>query len=340
MTENVKPLTDLEQARRGLGIEEEPQSTSPENADPAPKEEKPAESDPKSPTEAPAESEEEEEEAEEEDEEEDEDVEDTVDPKRPAKTVPLARLKEEKRRVKELEKELADAKKAPKTPEEPPQKGLDEEIKDAAKALAEELNIEEEGIPGIEKILATAAKLAAKGQVLPDDLKDKLALLDEFKKEKDAAKQKDAEKTETQFFEDEWKSLSSTIEQRFPNATQSQKEDAKKLMDKLSHSKKYGNVPGEHPAYSLDYVLYKESKQFQTIFETAEKKKSAEPATRGLPGDGERARPSLNLGDMTPAKLAEIERAREAEMEAEEHKMTVLRDSDDGDRDEVSLDLE
>lgn len=273
-----KPIADAADSKEraelleNSGMGAPPEDPAEEAAEP--QEDKP-EVDPKKPApkeddEAEDESEEEEDEAEEsededeadEDDEEGEEDEEPETPKNPARTVPYSLLKAKNAKIKQLEAALAD--KSGKADESGDEDDA-AEVETAAEALAKELGADDVDKTRLTKILKAAAKLAArKGGpvVLPKEVTDRLKLLDKYEAD-------NKEKTETAHFQKEWNGLLPAITKQYPGATQAILAEAMKLMDDLSHSKKFHDK-------DLDYVLFKNRDKFDTVLKVSPKNKGGE----------------------------------------------------------------
>lgn len=198
-------------------------------------------------------------EAEESEDEEEEDGEDEEGSKskRPAKTVPYGLLKAKNAKIKELQRQLAGrAEKADESGDE----GDADEVEETANALAEELGIDAKGLA---KILRATQKLNGKGKFeLPKDIQDKLKTLDNLQ-------EREKIQAEEAHFDKEWSAVMPEIKKQFPNASESELSEARKLMNTLAHSKEFHK-------YDIDYILYKNKSKFETILKVAGKSKSGE----------------------------------------------------------------
>lgn len=295
-----EPDKELQEAQEALGI--------PPDTEEAPKDK------PESDQEPEAESEEESEETEddesEESDEDDKDDDDDDQDDRKAKKVPLALYKKEKgarkvaqNQLADKDKEIADLKGKLATLERPAAdpvdqtvaaKAVSDKVREVAKRIAAKQNLNEEGLSEvIEETAKLVLELTSKEKAeLPKDVQDKLKTLDELQ----AKMNEDAEK---RHFEGEWGQMLPSLRKQFPNATEAQIAEAKKLMDDLSHSK-------EGADKELPYLLWKNSKKFTTILKVLAKDKSAESQTRGIPED-DGPEPDYLAPDMSPEKLASLE---------------------------------
>lgn len=203
------------------------------------------------------------------------------------RTVPYNLLKAKNKKIKELEGLLADKKKAEESSDTDESEDLDAQIEETSKELAKDLDIDEKGVA---KILKAAGKLFGNKKVeLPKEIVEKLKLLDKIES-------KDKQDKESTHFNKEWDGLN--LKKLYPNAPQSAIEDAKKLMDELAHSK-------DHHKHDLDYILFKNKNQFETILKTAAKKKSGEQSKRlgennAEESESETEENMVNIEDMTP----------------------------------------
>lgn len=99
------------------------------------------------------------------------------------------------------------------------------------------------------------------------------------------------------------------LRKQYPGATAEQLADAKGVLDKAAHS--------DFRRYPMDYILWNKAEELKTILATP-RKKTIEAGAHGK-GDITPATPEKpDLGDLTPAKLKEIEKARAAEADAED----------------------
>lgn len=190
-----------------------------------------------------------------------------------AQTVPLKRLLDEKKARKEDKKVLEDriaaleAKYGEKASEE------------LTAQMAKELQITPEAA---QKLLEYSTKavlmgLEKEGRILTPELKAKLeAFTKQEEKEVDPKAEKEkAEKREIQYFSEEWQDFLPALKKQYSNATPAMLKEAAQEMYRKARSRDYGNVPGVHPAYPLDYIFFKEKKAFDTILRVSPKNASA-----------------------------------------------------------------
>lgn len=187
-------------------------------------------------------------------------------------------------------KELRDEIKAMKSS---PAKAEAAEVVDKVAELAKKYESDPEGLKAImgvlkDEVLADLEKSGKLSKDLPDDIKKKLTLLDEYEKES-------KERKETAFFEKEFSAYVPDLEKQYPNAKSSELVEAKKLLNELSHSKEFHN-------YSLDYVVFKNKSKFDALLKVAKHSKSGESASKQIVDDEEK---EINLDpeDMTPEKM-------------------------------------
>lgn len=137
-----------------------------------------------------------------------------------------------------------------------------EDFSKRVEALAKEIGVED--ATGLKKIMALMDEVV-KGQ--SSNFEKKLADLEEkYGKIIKSAPIDDG-------FDKEWKSFEKSVfGKEFPDASEEELEQAQELMNELSHSKKTGGIAykdGEgrellNP-YPLDYILFKNKKQFEEI---------------------------------------------------------------------------
>lgn len=130
------------------------------------------------------------------------------------------------------------------------------------------------------------------GAELSPEIKEKLKMLDEL--------QVTTKKTkEEEHFKQEWSELIPSIKKSFPSMSDAMLEEAKVLMDKLAHSEQFHKYP-------LDYILFKKSKDFETLLKTAPKKRGAE-TSRTITTPEEDTEEELDFDDLTPDKIKQME---------------------------------
>ena len=226
-------------------------------------------------------SEDEEEDSDEDEDEEDSDEDDDDEeagkgrkPRARQRTVPYSKLKDERSKRKNLEGEVGEIKTmlgkllADKEGDDADDDAGDEQspLKEAVAKLKEELGEDNDlDSVALEKLLETAVGLAKeefKGQKIPKELKDKLPLLEEIEKGK-------RELEEDTHFTEEWNDVLPSLKKQYPNATEEMLEEAKDVMDELSHTKK-------HHKHDMDYILFKNPKKFKDILKVAPGNKGGE----------------------------------------------------------------
>jgi len=151
------------------------------------------------------------------------------------------------------------------TSKKPAEQQVDE-LDAAVKEVAEEMGVDAD--EDLQKLIKTILKVGEKkfGNKMPDDLKDKLSLLDKLQKQ-DEGKDEDAH------FNNEWKGLVPDLQKAYPNATEAQLAEAKELLDDLAHTQKYS-------LYDLADIINapKNKGKFDTILTVVGKGKSGEPS--------------------------------------------------------------
>lgn len=269
------------EAQKALGIHPNQAEDKEEGADPeldkegtSEDEDDESEESSESPEEADKEDEDEDEpfKPEDEDESEESDEDDKDDSK---KTVPLKRLLDEKKVVKELNDRISKLE----------AKFGEDASKELVAQMAKELKISPEAA---QKLLEYSSKavlisLEKEGKVVTPELKKKLQELEEGKEELTEAQQKQqAEKREVQYYTEEWNDFLPNLKKQYRNATPQMLKEAAQAMYKLARSKNYGNVPNQHPAYPLDYIFFKEKKAFDTLLRVSAKSASAPHGTHDV----------------------------------------------------------
>lgn len=227
------------------------------------------------------EAESEEEKEDEDDSEDEEDQEEKLEPKRPSKgslQQEAFKQREEKRLsgivdqrlqtalspITEMLKELKEA----KTPAEKKEtvENIDEEL--AKIAEAENLPVEQfKKIAGLIKTQVEAG------------LASKLKQVEEIGPMLEQERQRDQQRQTQEVLAKEWeKDAEPKLTAEYPNATAKQMKDARNLISELAVSADYGDTRGnkdglpEHPAYPVDYIIYKEAEKFDTILRNPKKK--------------------------------------------------------------------
>lgn len=211
--------------------------------------------------------------------------------KRPERLVPYSLVKDLRKDLDALTETIGKL----KTDKEGKTEDEIDEIDKEAEALAQELG-DIDGTYGpkdIAKILRKAVELARKktGGEIPDDLKERLKILDKVEEQH----QTDAEAA---YFDKEWGSVLPALKKEYPNAGEAEIAEAKKLLDKYAHTKEYHK-------YDLDYIIFKKRKDFDTILKVAAKSKSGETGKRvgaeeNFDATGEDDDNLENIEDLTP----------------------------------------
>jgi hypothetical protein len=224
-------------------------------------------------------------------------------------TVPLKRLLDEKKANKELKAriEKLEAKFG---------EGAEDEL---VSQMAKELNIQPEHAKKLLDFSSKSilSKLERDGRIITPELKEKLEKLESGKEELDEAKIKqDAERKEIEYYREEWSDFLPNLKKQYKNATPSMLKEAAQEMYKLARSRTYGNVQGEHPAYPLDFVFFKEKKVFDTLLRVSPKAKSGETGHDIEGEDNE----TIDFTDpnLSPAKYQRFVAQRNAKKLAEE----------------------
>jgi len=164
---------------------------------------------------------------------------------RPPKYKPLPEYLEEKNKWKaERENLLAEVEnlKNATTPE-----ARIEAADDITQAIED---LREQGLDVSPDVLKTLTDVISK-RVLP---KDSLEAIEK-------AKKTSYEQEQSAIFNNEWTKLESSLKTQYPNASQSQIDEAKKEMDKMAHTEQFHK-------FDLDYVLFKNQKAFDVVLNT------------------------------------------------------------------------
>lgn len=162
------------------------------------------------------------------------------------------------------------------------------DLKGDIKALAKELNIDE---THLEKITL----LSRKG--IDDELTTLKGKLSKYEQLEQAKEEDITLQEQEEIFNDEWNDVAPSLKEKFPNASREQLEKAQIHMDELAHSDKYHE-------YDLDYILFKESKEFEKIL-FSPKKKGFE-STSTPEGDLESEEDDLFTNPKTPQTMNDL----------------------------------
>ena len=184
-------------------------------------------------------------------------------------------------------------------------------VDDALKAIAEKHNLDPEGLSEITKVLESSImkSLQEKGKLTVDpDVKKRLEQLDAILSER-------RESQEIAHFQNEWSGLVPEIQKEFPNAPANLIEEARKLMDNISHSKEgvILNAKGEVVAVrDLDYLFYKNKEKFAAILKVAKAQKGVENASKDvdIPDEDENNDIDLDPENIDPEKMARYQKRK------------------------------
>lgn len=319
----VEPNSTLAKAREAMGIEEgDEKDLLTEEEQDAQAEQKPPQSEPKSKSKTEEETEEEESEEEDED-----DAEDNPVYKKEIKSTP--KTGKDNRTFKAIFSQMGDIQKSlkdlsEKVSSKPEAKEAREVTSDALKELMEE--IDAGGQVTVDKLYETfQKKLLAdfenQGLLkkdIPDDVKDKLKLLDELLKYKEDIQEQKRLTEEAIHFNKEWDLLLPFISKQFRNATDVEKAEAKKLMDKLSHDPNEGGVVIDEKnkilkPYPLDYIFHRNRDKFEAILKIAKGSRSGEDGGREIIDVDDEDDADLDPENMTPEKWKKHERKLQRE---------------------------
>lgn len=258
-------------------------------------------------------------------EEEDGEGEDVENPNPAKKTVPLTRLLEAKKEIKELRAKLENKEKETTPPVEETKNG--EDLSDLVEATLKEITdgetYEEKDIAFLKKMVGATlkahSKLSTKEKAaLSPEIQEKLNLLDEFQKEQ---KEKSAALEQKVMDDNEWNEALPELQKKYPNATPKLWAEAKKKLLEIAHSEKGGKlieIGGEKKIISLpfDFLVSKNQKLFDTILGVKPSGKTFESG-RETGGEVEEDI-DFTSPDMSPAKLA-IHQQRVAARRAKEN---------------------
>lgn len=197
--------------------------------------------------------------------------------------------------IKEIQRDLATLKAPP---------AAKQEVKEAIDEIAEFAKTREldgEALTQLtqilqKKIMNDLEKSGKLGQGVPKEIQDKLKELEDLKKES-------TERKEIEHFEKEWSSLVVDLQKQYPNAKAGELAEARKLMDELSHSKEWAK-------YDLDYVLYKNKSQFDTLLKVAKVSKSGETSSKQIVEHDDEEDIDLDPENMTPEKMKAYEKRK------------------------------
>jgi hypothetical protein len=143
--------------------------------------------------------------------------------------------------------------------------------------------------------VAEMLSLAAKQHKIPEEVTSQISSM----------QRKLAEYEDEKRFDADWKSFTSDLLKQYPNATYSQLEKAKEVMDDLSHTEdKY-----------LDNIAFREKEIFDEIFQSPVKK-GFESRSGNADNQHEQTKKKLDTDNMTPAQIEEYEKRIDEETRA------------------------
>jgi hypothetical protein len=252
MTPDEKLIADMAKEAESLGIDlpkdkaEEQEETTPETPK---KEEKVDEEEPK------GDEKEDEPESPKSDDEEESEKEESKEKPHKSKVVPYESHRALKQKYNEMKQKLAEA---------TTQKEVDS-ITDEIEAIAKEANADP-------KVIQKIVDLARKGK------ESKVEEGEEPDEEADDEDDTDTQvvidpKAEAEYFDKEWSEVLPSLKEKYPDASESQLKEAKKLIDKDSHT--LANKDKE-----IDYVVWKNTKALDTLL-ASPKKRGLEARTPG-----------------------------------------------------------
>jgi len=181
-----------------------------------------------------------------------------------------------------------------KTPNSEAKKEAKEAVDEIAEFASRYEDTNPEGLKELlsvfeKQVMANLEKSGKLSKDLPEDIKEKLKLLDTIQAEKKA-------KEETLQFESEWNKLLPEIRREYPNASESLIAEAKQKMDEIAHTKEFHK-------YDLDYVLFKNKPVFNTLLKLA-KSKSFETSSKQInKEENDEEDIDLDPENMTPEKM-------------------------------------
>lgn len=295
MNEQKQADPELSRIRENTGFEAA-EEEAPEEAG---KKETPAEEAKEAPKKK-AEPEEEEKDSDDADDSEEDEADDDNDKAPKARAVPYKPTKAERTLFKQFKSFKDEVLNALKEIKQPVAVKKEDEIDEAfLKTLSEETEV----APNVLKKILLASKQINKLD-LPQEIKDKLKLIDEIKKDQEKKETTDDKlKIEKQYFNDEWSKLLPDLKKQYKNLPDLVVSEAKKLMDELSHTKEFHKYP-------LDYILFKNSKKFTTILKVAEKQRAAESSKEVDNQTEEESDEPIDIENMTPARMKALESKR------------------------------
>lgn len=196
-------------------------------------------------------------------------------------------------------KELRDEIKSLKTT---PAKAEVKEAIDEIETYAEKHQLDASGLKELSQLIEKnlLGKLEKDGKLskdLPEEITEKLKILDELQAEK-------KDKAEKEYFEKEYTKILPEIQKQYPNAKAGELSEAKAVLDELAHSKEWKDK-------DLDYIIFKNKSKFDTLLKVAKHNKSGETASKQMIDDTEEeSEIDLDPENMTPEKAKAFERAR------------------------------
>lgn len=172
---------------------------------------------------------------------------------------------------------------------------------DKVKELAEKRQLDPDELKDIitlakEQMMEDLEKSGKLNKDLPDEIKQRLAKLDQYEADQKAEK-------EALQFEGEWNTLLVELEKTYPNAKAAEKNEARKLMDELAHQKQFHDK-------DLDYVWYKNRSKFDAILKVAKGSKSGEESSKQLEDHDDEEDIDLDPENMTPEKMAAYDKKK------------------------------
>ncbi len=164
-----------------------------------------------------------------------------------------------------------------------PQNEASDKIRSFASALAAKQGLDEEGITEmVEGIVSLVKDLTTKEQAtLPPDVQQDLKQVQKFLKEETERSEQTAIASH---IEEEWNALLPALRKQYPNAGDSELAQAQEKMFEIAHSEKGGVKINDTTikGFPIDFVLYQNRKDFDTILKVASNKRGAEGGSREL----------------------------------------------------------
>jgi hypothetical protein len=186
---------------------------------------------------------------------------------------------------------------------------ITESIDDALERIADEEGLDAGGLKRIASEISKSikAELKKEGLVrddLPEDLQDKLKVIEEINEERKTEK---VQKKDTEVFAEKWNNFTTVLKQSYPNAGSHELAEAEKLMYDISHSPEGGVIVDQKNKilrpYPFDYILYQNRDKFNTLLKVMPKGRSGETSNREMVEIDSDEDIDLDPENMTPEKM-------------------------------------